>query len=204
MPTYLHKLLKMQAEGRVNVSSTELAEYMDVELIVVRKDIALTGVSGQRRIGYNIDELIRYIKLFLGWEVSATATLIGAGSLGAALLGYDDIVYYGFDIRTVFDADPGKIGTVLRGKMVYDVAELERRLQGNLPEIAVLCVPKEAAQGILDRLAALGIRYFWSFANTALKVPEGVVVEREVLAGGLARLGVRRKLDRQARRKAAK
>ena len=40
MPTYLHKLLKMQAEGKVSVSSTELAEYMKIELIVVRKDIS--------------------------------------------------------------------------------------------------------------------------------------------------------------------
>ena len=54
MPTYLHKLLKMRLEGKVNVSSTELAEYMNIELIVVRKDITLTGISGQRRVGYDI------------------------------------------------------------------------------------------------------------------------------------------------------
>ena len=66
MPTYLHKLLKMQAEGRTSVSSTELAEYMHIELIVVRKDISLTGISGQRRVGYDVNELISYIKKYLG------------------------------------------------------------------------------------------------------------------------------------------
>ena len=62
MPTYLHKLLKMRLEGKTSVSSTELAEYMNIELIVVRKDIALTGISGRRRVGYDINELITYIK----------------------------------------------------------------------------------------------------------------------------------------------
>ena len=84
MPAYLHKLLKMRLEGKVQVSSTELAEYMNIELIVVRKDIALTGISGQRRVGYDINELIRYIKKYLGWEETIRATLIGAGALGSA------------------------------------------------------------------------------------------------------------------------
>jgi len=203
MPTYLHKLLKMQAEGRVRVSSTELAEYMNVELIVVRKDIALTGISGQRRVGYNVNELIRYIKEFLGWRGEVKATLIGAGSLGSALLGYDDFAHYGFDIETVFDADPKKIGTTLRGRTVFDVAELEERLREKLPEVAVICVSKESAQEVVDRLAALGIRYMWSFANTAVKIPEGVVFQREVIAGGLALLGVRRKLDMAERQGSA-
>ena len=86
MPTYLHKLLKMRLEGKLHVSSTELAEYMNIEPIVVRKDIALTGISGQRRVGYDVNELIRYIKNYLSWQKNITATLIGAGSLGTALL----------------------------------------------------------------------------------------------------------------------
>ena len=54
----------------------------------------------------------------------------------------------------------------------------------------------EAAQQVADRLVAVGIKYIWSFANVALQVPPGVVVQREVIAGGLAMLGVRMKLDR--------
>ena len=196
MPTYLHKLLKMRLEGKQSVSSTELAEYMNIELIVVRKDIALTGITGQRRVGYDINELIRYIKNYLGWQDRISATLIGAGSLGSALLGYDDFNHYGFGIESVFDSDPAKIGREIRGRQVFDIATLETRLRNAPPDVAVICVSSAAAQQVADKLVALGIRYIWSFANVALNVPPGVVVQREVIAGGLAMLGVRMKLDR--------
>lgn len=196
MPTYLHKLLKMRLEGKVSVSSTELAEYMNIELIVVRKDIALTGITGQRRVGYDINELIRYIKNYLGWQNTISATLVGAGSLGSALLGYDDFSHYGFGIESVFDNDPAKIGKEIRGREVFDIETIESRLKNSPPDVAVLCVSSAVAQQVADRLVALGIKYIWSFANVALQVPPGVVVQREVIAGGLAMLGVRMKLDR--------
>lgn len=196
MPTYLHKLLKMQAEGKVSVSSTELAEYMNIELIVVRKDISLTGIAGQRRIGYDVNELIRYIKQYLGWEEIIPAALIGAGSLGTALLGYNDFELYGFHINQVFDSAPEKIGKEVYGRRVHDIADMSRCFADNPPEIAVICVSNSAAQDIADKLVALGVRYIWNFANVSLKVPPWVVVQREVIAGGLAMLAVKRKQDK--------
>ena len=199
MPTYLHKLLKMQAEGKVNVSSTELAEYMKIELIVVRKDISLTGISGQRRVGYDVNELIRYIKNYLGWEEMIPAVLIGAGSLGTALLGYNDFNHYGFHIHDVFDASPGKIGQNIYGRVVKSINDMPSSFAENPPEIAVICVSNSAAQEIADKLVSLGVKYIWNFANVSLKVPADVVVQREVIAGGLAMLSVRRKQDRSGR-----
>ena len=196
MPAYLHKLLKMRLEGRTRVSSTELAEYMNIELIVVRKDIALTGISGQRRVGYDINELIQYIKKYLGWENSLRATLVGAGSLGTALLGYDDFSHYGLFIESVFDSDPAKIGTEIRGREVFDVRELNQRLVNNVPDIAIICVSNASAQQVADALVSTGVRYIWNFANVALQVPQDVYVQREIIAGGLAMLSVRMQNDR--------
>ena len=195
MPTYLHKLLKMRLEGKHHVSSTELAEYMNIEPIVVRKDIALTGISGQRRVGYDVNELIRYIKNYLSWQKNITATLIGAGSLGTALLGYDDFNHYGLNIESVFDCDENKIGKEIRGREVYDIATLENRLKTAPPDIAIVCVSNAAAQSVVNRLVSVGIRYIWNFANVSLRVPKGVIVQREVIAGGLAMLSVKMKLS---------
>ncbi len=200
MPTYLHKLLKMQAEGKVSVSSTELAEYMNIELIVVRKDISLTGISGQRRIGYDVNELITYIKNYLGWQETIPAVLIGAGSLGTALLGYNDFELYGFSISHVFDSDPDKIGKDIYGRVVRDVEDMKICFAANPPEIAVICVSNSAAQQVADKLVELGIRYIWNFANVSLKVPPHVVVQREVIAGGLAMLAVKRKQNKMINR----
>ena len=196
MPTYLHKLLKMQASGKVSVSSTELAEYMNIELIVVRKDISLTGISGLRRVGYDVNELIRYIKNYLGWEETIPAALIGAGSLGTALLGYNDFEHYGFRIDHLFDTDPEKIGKTVYGRTVHHINDMPECFAGNQPEIGVICVSNTAAQDVADRLVANGVKYIWNFANVSLQVPPDVVVQREVIAGGLAMLAVRRKQDR--------
>ena len=86
MPTYLHRLLEMQQEGRRHVSSTELAEYMHIEPIVVRKDIALTGISGQRRVGYDVGELILFIKNYLGWQSPIRAALRIALSTASGMI----------------------------------------------------------------------------------------------------------------------
>ncbi len=198
MPTYLHKLLMLQAEGRSNVSSTELAEYMNIELIVVRKDISLTGISGMRRVGYDVNELIKYIKNYLGWEEPISAALIGAGSLGTALLGYDDFGHYGFRIDQIFDSSAEKIGKEIYGRTVLDIRKMAEYFAVKTPEIAVICVSNDSAQQVADQLVSFGIKYIWNFANVSLQVPPGVVVQREVIAGGLAMLAVRRKQDKLA------
>ncbi len=192
MPAYLHKLLQMRMENKVHVSTTELAEYINIDLSVVRKDIMLIGISGQRRVGYDINELISSIKSYLGWNEPVSAVLIGAGSLGSALLGYDDFENYGFRIDSVFDSDPKKTGTEIRGKQILPIDSFESEIKKHgLPKVAVICVSSTAAQGVAELLVRSGIRYIWNFANVALKVPEHVIVQREVIAGGLAMLTVK-------------
>ena len=190
MPSYLHKLLRMRMEGRSHVSTTELAEYMGIELIVVRKDIALTGIKGRRRIGYEINDLITYIKDYLGWSKRITATLLGVGALGSAILGYDEFSVYVLQIESVFDSDPEKIGRMIRRHEVYDIATLGQRLSYSPPDIAIICVPTVHAQKVAEQAVAAGIKYIWNFYSITLKVPHGVIVQREVIAGGLATLTV--------------
>lgn len=196
MPTYLHKLLEMQNRGEKFVSTTYLAGYMNLEPIVVKKDIARTGITGIRRIGYRIDELIEHINRYLGWEELITAALIGAGSLGTAILGFNDLREDDLAITSVFDSDPAKIGREVRGYRIFDAAEMEAVLRPQLPDLAILCVPSAAAQETADRLIACGIRCFWNFANVCLRVPDDVIVQREVIAGGFAVLSYKMKYAR--------
>ncbi len=193
MPSYLHKLLSMRMEGRTHVSTTELAEYMNIELIVVRKDIALTGIAGLRRVGYDINALIDYIKDYLGWQQPVTATLIGAGALGSAILGYDDFQHYGLRIESVFDSDPRKVGQSVHGHEIFDFEDITVRLAAARPDMAIICVPGAVAQNVADVLVEMDIRYLWNFANVCLKVPKEVIVQREVIAGGFAMLTAKMK-----------
>ena len=191
MPTYLHKLYHMRMAGKTYVSCTELAQYMNIELIVARKDIAMTGLAGHRRYGYRIDDLIHAILSYIGWDRGLHAALIGAGALGSALLGYQDFSSYGLSIDFVFDNNPAKIGTELHGHEIFDIATVHERINSLKPKIGIICVGNASAQAVADMLIAEGIHYIWNFANLCLSVPEGVIVQREVIAGGLAVLAAK-------------
>ncbi|WP_294478259.1 redox-sensing transcriptional repressor Rex [uncultured Victivallis sp.] len=191
LPTYLYKLSEMRKAGVEIVATPELARYMNLGEIVIRKDLALTGVSGQPGVGYKVRELIDAIKRYLNWNNVSEAVLVGAGALGSALMGYEGFEEYGLRIIAAFDADPMKIGTEVRGRSVFDIDRLEeltRRLQVRM---GIICVPADQAQDIADRMVAGGIKAIWNFANVSLKVPDDVIVQREVIAGGLAVLSVK-------------
>ena len=81
----------------------------------------MTGIAGRRRIGYEVNELITYIKDYLGWSGRITATLLGVGAWSAILL--DEFQSMRAD-RFVFDSDPEKICKVIRGHEVYDTPRL--------------------------------------------------------------------------------
>ena len=191
LPTYLYKLSEMRKAGVEIVATPELARYMNLGEIVIRKDLALTGVSGQPGVGYKVWELIEAIKSYLNWDNVSEAILVGAGSLGSALMGYEGFEEYGLRIIAAFDADPAKIGTEVRERSVFDIDRLEeltRRLQVRM---GIICVPADQAQDVADRMVAGGIKAIWNFANVSLKVPDDVIVQREVIAGGLAVLSVK-------------
>lgn len=191
MPTYLHQLSEMRESGVEIVAAPELARYMNLGEIVIRKDLALTGVSGQPGVGYKVQELIEAIKSYLNWNSVSKAVLAGAGSLGSALMGYEGFEGYGLKIVAAFDADPAKIGTKVHGRNVFDIeqlAELARRFQA---KIGIICVPVGQAQNVANHMVTAGIKAIWNFANVCLTVPDDVIVQREVIAGGLAVLSVK-------------
>lgn len=190
MPMYLHKLLEIQSSGTPFVSTTTLAQYMNLEPIVVRKDLETTGVMGQPGVGYKTDEVVEAIRVFLGWDKIFNACLVGAGSLGSALLGYEGFESNGLLIETVFDADPAKIGRKIHGREVHCVSGMRTILEGKECSIGIICVPNNHAQSVADVITACGVKAIWNFTNVSLQVPDDVVVQREVIAGGFALLSV--------------
>ena len=197
MPTYLHKLLQMRKSGLDTVSTTVLAKYMNLEPIVVRKDLEITEIIGQPGVGYKIKELIDAIKTFLNWENASDAVLVGAGSLGSALLGYHGFEDYGMKIIAAFDTDASKIDTMIHGRKVFDLKRLPELASRLHVQLGVLCVPPEYAQETAEMMVAGGIKAIWNFTNVSLTLSEDVVVQREVIASGLAVLSVKLKQKMQ-------
>jgi redox-sensing transcriptional repressor len=191
LPAYLQLLRVLQGEGHEYVSGTVLAGTHNLEPVIVRKDLAVTGITGTPRRGFRIAELIAAIEEFLGWNNQTKAVLAGVGNLGTALLGYQGFENLGLRIAGAFDCDPKKIGSWVQGRHVQAMEKLPsfaRRLDISL---GVLTVPAQAAQQVADLMVHAGIKGIWNFTPMKLQVPEGVVVQKEDLAEGLAVLSHR-------------
>ena len=103
LPQYLRLLRQMQDKGESFASAAVIAHELMIDPIVVRKDLAGTGVSGKPRIGFPVNALILAIQRLLGWNLEMNAILVGAGRLGSALLGYPGFLKHGFKIVAAFD-----------------------------------------------------------------------------------------------------
>lgn len=191
MPAYLQLLRVLQAEGREHVSGTVLASVHNLESVIVRKDLAMTGAVGTPRIGFRIPELIAAIERFLGWDNQTKAVLVGVGSLGTALLGYHGFQNFGFRFVGAFDHDPNLIGKWIHGRKVQNMDQLIPFVRRGEILLGVLTVPAEAAQATVEWMVRAGIKGIWNFTPTKLELPDDVVSQKEDLAEGLAVLSHR-------------
>lgn len=191
MPSYLQLLRVLQAEGKEHVSGTVLAGVHNLEPVIVRKDLAMTGAVGTPRIGFRIAELIAAIERFLGWDNQTKAILVGAGSLGTALLGYHGFQNFGFRFVGAFDRDPKIIGTWIHDRKVQAMDQIIPFVKRGEISLGVLTVPAEAAQETAELMVRAGIKGIWNFSPIKLQLPAGIVSQKEDLAEGLAVLSHR-------------
>jgi len=188
LPLYHRFLKEWQAAGRETVSCTDIGHDLDLDPTQVRKDLESVGVAGRPRIGYVLANLTDGLEKFLGWNNINEAFLVGAGSMGSALLGYRKFEQCGLKIVTAFDLDPSKIGTKIHGKHVLPLEKLPNLAQRMHILIGIITVPAAEAQAVADLMVEGGIRAIWNFAPIRLHAPEHVIVHNEDLYCSLAAL----------------
>lgn len=179
---YLRFLEEFEQQGTATVSSEELAARGGTTSAQVRKDLSFFGSFGKRGLGYSVPELVRRLREILGLGRTYRVAVIGAGKIGSALVRYRGFRQRGFEIVAIFDNDPLKIGSPIEGLVVRDVKQLEQTLIGEPVDIAVIVTPAEAAQGIADRVAALGVKALLNFAPIQVSVPDDIVIKSVNLA----------------------
>lgn len=197
-PLYLRVLQEMTAQGDVFASGAVVAKALNLDPIVVRKDLSRTGVRGKPRVGFPMKELVAAIERYLGWNANTDAVLAGAGRLGSALLGYPGFQHQGFRIVAAFDANPKKRGKIA-GVPVYPASQIAEVVRNLKVSLGILTVPADQAQAVADAMMAGGIRGIWNFTPVQLSVPEDVIVKREDLAASLAVLSHRLRNGEKAR-----
>jgi redox-sensing transcriptional repressor len=177
LSAYLRLLESSEARGLATISSEELASRGGTTSAQVRKDLSFFGSFGKRGLGYSVPELAGRLREILGLEKEWQVIIIGAGKIGAALAQYRGFRQRGFNILAAYDNNPEKIGKKVEGIPVRDIAQLERDIQRDSPDIVVLTVPSEEAQQVVDRVVKAGIKAILNFAPTQLQAPADVAVK---------------------------
>jgi redox-sensing transcriptional repressor len=177
LSAYLRFLEDFEGRGLTTISSDELAQRGGTTSAQVRKDLSFFGSFGKRGLGYSVPELAGRLREILGLERKWKVIIIGAGKIGAALVAYRGFRQRGFHIMAAYDANADKVGKSLEGVPVRDINHLEKDVQKDPPDIAVVTVPSENAQSVVDRVVRAGIKAILNFAPTQLQVPPGVTVK---------------------------
>ncbi len=174
---YLRFLEEFEGHGLATVSSEELARRGGTTSAQVRKDLSFFGSFGKRGLGYSVPELATALRDILGLGKEWRVIIIGAGKIGAALAQYRGFRQRGFNIVAAYDTNPDKIGRTLEGIEIRDMSRLEADAAEHQPDIAVLAIPHDHAQRVLDRIAAAGIKAVLNFAPAQLHAPADVTVK---------------------------
>ena len=179
---YLRFLEAFEEQGMATVSSEALAARGGTTSAQVRKDLSFFGSFGKRGLGYSVPELASRLRDILGLGTEYRVVIVGAGNLGRALVHFRGFGTRGFNVVSIYDDDPAKIGQVMNGLEVRDQALLEQDLTTHRADIAVIVTPSEVAQQLADRLVGAGVRAILNFAPVQLQTPATVVVKNVNLA----------------------
>ncbi len=170
LPRYYRFLGELLSEGVKRISSRELAERMGLTASQIRQDLNCFGGFGQQGYGYNVDLLHEEIGHILGLDRKQKAILIGMGNLGRAIANHIKFEQLGFQLIGIFDQKESLTGEIVRNIPVRNTSVMDEFCRENLPDIAILCIPKENALPIAEQLIKLGVRGFWNFSHADISL----------------------------------
>jgi len=176
---YYRTLQSALSAEKMTISSEEIARLNGLTAAQVRKDLSFFGAFGRRGLGYNVADLQRNIGQILGLHRTWNVCLVGAGNIGTALVHFRQFQEQGFIFKLILDNDSGKWGTKIGELEVQSFDRCEEFIRREKIKIAVVAVPGTAAQRVVDRLVAAGVKAILNFAPVTILVPPGVFVRNE-------------------------
>lgn len=179
---YRKSLYRLKRLGFTRVFSDNLADAVSVTSSQVRKDFSDFGLSGNRRGGYNADELIAVLDRRLDKDRVQNVVVAGAGNLGRALVHYKGFEREQIRILAVFDSDPAKTDRKARVP-VLPSGEMGAFIHKHKVQAGIIAVPDTQAQSVLDQMVRSGVRGILNFAPIRLSAHHEDLVINQVDLG---------------------
>lgn len=186
LPWYLAYIDILKNRNVEFVSSTNISKALSVDASQIAKDLSFLNLKGKTRIGYEVGALSSALEDFLGFSRRHKAYVIGAGSLGTALIQDSGLSNYGLEIVAGFDINPVRVGRNECGVPILHVDDIYARMESEPAEIAILTVPVDSAQESADIAVGAGIRAIWNFTPYRVKVADGIVMANTSIYAHLA------------------
>ncbi|MCD6335624.1 MAG: redox-sensing transcriptional repressor Rex [Candidatus Latescibacteria bacterium] len=174
---YYRYLTSVNGSEEAFISSEKLAKAVEHTAAQVRRDLSCFGTFGTPGRGYNRAALEAKLSGILGKEKCRNVVLVGVGNLGSALLAYKGFQSQCYTIVAAFDNDTRKIGKHLKGLEIQDIRKLSAVVSQTRAKMAIISVPADAAQGVVDALILAGIQGILNFAPTRVVVPEDIMLQ---------------------------
>lgn len=182
---YSRFLTKLEQEGVETISSEEIAKAIAGNSAQVRKDFAYFGGFGKRGVGYNVSDLNKNIREILGINKELKTIIIGMGNLGKALAHYYGFAPRGFNIVGLFDNDIKLKGEEINSLEIMEAHKIEDFLTKNKVDIAILALPQESTQLMVDRVVQKGVKGILNFAPIVVSAREDVQIRNVDLSVNL-------------------
>lgn len=174
LPQYVRILSRLRENGAEVVSSHQLGERLQVTPAQIRKDLSYFGRFGKQGRGYDVVHLLDRLKEILGLNAQWNVAVVGVGRLGRAILSYPGFTPDGFRLVAAFDGDPVVVGQEVAGLIVQPMDELDEIVQREAISIAIVAVPVERTQHVIDQLMDCGVQAILNYAPIAPQVLPGV------------------------------
>lgn len=172
---YKNALIRLKKLGIKRVFSTNIADACSTTSTQIRKDFSLFGITGKKRGGYILNELLDDLNKILGKDKVIKSVLVGVGKLGLALMKYDGFHEENIDITCGFDIDLEKSSD--EDVNVKHLSELKNFIKENKIEIGIITTGVEAAPLVYEIMVKAGIKGVLNFAPIELKKYDSCIVK---------------------------
>lgn len=172
---YRSCLVRLKMIGVEKVYSYTLADETGVTADQVRKDFSEYGITGNKKGGYEVNDLIDKLEKIFHRNKDHNIVLIGMGNIGTSLSRYNNFIHRNMNIVATFDIDPFKQKT--RSEIpIYSMSRLKEIIDRFRVKVAIIAVPEISAQEVADELIQAGIKGIINFAPVLLKTPGDIIV----------------------------
>ena len=176
LSNYRNILCKLKNLGFVKVFSDNLADALAISSSQVRKDFSQFELSGNKKGGYQVDDILSKLNRILGKNDIQKVIIVGAGNIGRALMNYTGFSREGIKVAAAFDTSP----TIINPQAnipIFDLSDMPDYIKKNKIQVAVITVPEPVAPQIYEELVSYGISGIVNFAPIQLRGSEQCIVQ---------------------------